>query len=208
MSAELSERVAGWESVRNALAEIHASRDGLEEFFSEMLDELSSLSTELAARGQQWESQRRQTAQDQHNHKTATTAGEQQLKQTLDEARQQQTLLEQERTVLEVELEAVRNRAAETAELLAEQKHQTTQQHTLWNRELKQMRCLLENISTRLAQTEAVASAGRSGPAEPAAAAAAAVDSLSMAADPALDSVMAQFEMLQKDLAKRRADNS
>ncbi|OHB70407.1 MAG: hypothetical protein A2V70_16705 [Planctomycetes bacterium RBG_13_63_9] len=117
---------------------------------------------------------------------------------------QQQSLLEQERRMLESELETVRNRAAEMAESLADQKRLSAQQQSQWADELKRMRRLLESMSVRLAEAEIAQSNARSEPRGPASGGS---DGhvASEEDDAALDSVVAQFEILQKDLARRRA---
>ena len=236
MSAQVSEHLVGWESVQNALVEIRANRGEFERFFSEVFDQLSTLSVELAERQQQWHSQRQRTeeeldrqksrveedraaltAQQEHARQTARDPSEQEiaaadenaglvkrLQEELDEARQERAQLEQDQTMLESELESVRNRAAETAELLAEQKRQAAAQQAQWAEELKRMRCLLETVCGRLAEREAAPSIRRAEPDEPVAVAAPG-KTVPVPADPALNSVMAQFQMLQRDVARRRA---
>ena len=75
-----------------------------------------------------------------------------------------------------------------------------SEERTEWTAELKRMRRTLETFTQR--QIE-LAQAGGSGQAAESAGAAKTA-STETANDPVLDSVMAQFEMLQKDLAKRR----
>jgi chromosome segregation ATPase len=123
------------------------------------------------------------------------------LEQKLTDLERQHVLLEQDRAVLEKELEGVRNHAADLAESLAEQKRQTAQQQTQGNQELQRMRALLETIARHSCVIEpASAAADPVVPlvAKPAIAAA-------TPADPVLGSVLAQFEMLQQDRARRRA---
>lgn len=120
----------------------------------------------------------------------AATAGDQDaaLTKLLEESRQEQA-------VLETELDAVRTRAAELAEALAEQKRQAEEQQAQWVDELRRQRSLLERLTRALAESPAPRSA------------APAPDGASrevQAADTALESVMAQFEMLQRDVARRR----
>jgi chromosome segregation ATPase len=135
------------------------------------------------------------------------TQSNDELEQRFRRLQQHQASLEQERTVLESELEAVRNRAAEMTELLAEQKQQAAAQRAEWAGELKRMRRLLEGISGHLADGGLPAAAHESDCRQPSAADVEAT-STPLDEDPILDSVAAQFEMLQKDLAKRRAAKS
>jgi len=117
---------------------------------------------------------------------------------------------DQERVVLESELDMVRNRAAEMAETLAQQQQQMADERQQWTQELKRMRRLLEILSSRgLEHTAAAeapcsrAAAGRT-PGKSADEAAAARQN----GDPVLGSVMAQFEMLQKDIVRRRKESA
>jgi chromosome segregation ATPase len=336
MSAELSEHLAGWQSVRSALTEVRAVHGEFRHFFSDVFDQLGAMLAELAGRKNQWEAEQRQAegelarkaarlqedraalaarrecdgqdaplsveasrqlerlledaeqqraeirdAQQQFRaelSRLADAAGGTQLAQVLEEIRQQraqlhnteeaaqqraeqlsevgtkladvhgqlvetrneiaqrwtqleacqtsadqaepdeelderfrqlqsrQALLEQERAVLESELEVVRNRAAEMAQLLGEQKQQATAQQAEWAKELKRMRRLLEGIAVRLVEDQRFEGALRPDSLQPAGAAAA--GPAAAGGDPVLDSVAAQFEMLQKDLAKRRAAKS
>lgn len=108
--------------------------------------------------------------------------------------------LQQERARLEAELEMVRNRAAEMSETLVQQKREIVQERAQWSEELKRMRHLLEahHAAASVAPRE-VAS-----PVAPAAESRPTSKPNGVESDPVLDSVMAQFEILQKDLARRR----
>jgi len=286
VSADLLENITGWGRVQNAVAEIRAGHGEFQGFFAGVLDELDSLSTELAERQQEWHRQRKQTenelrrqkelleeqraavaaqSQDtQHeNDRQASAALENghQVRQVLDEIRQERAELrdtqeavgnqlarlaavaaelaevqkerpaegttpvddgrheqllekarsqkikwEKERAVLEAELEAVRNRAAEMSESLVEQKRLAGQQQTEWNDELKRMRCVLEDVSRQVSQKEPPAGPVGAKPQPPPVPIPLAVEETPAThEDAALSSVMAQFEMLQRDLARRRA---
>ena len=87
-------------------------------------------------------------------------------------------------------------------ESLEEQKRQASQQQAQWVAELRQQRALLTTLASRL--TEQKLAAVQS-PASPRGAARSEGDGES---DPALASVMAQFEILQKDVARRRGATS
>lgn len=119
---------------------------------------------------------------------------------------------EQDRIALETELEVVRNRAAELLETLSEQRRQMAEERAHWSGELKRLRRLMEVLLDRQidAAPEYESGNGQSRPkvvgyeeqerSHPAAA--------SGAGDPVLDSVTAQFEVLQKDLSRRRRNNT
>ena len=131
MSIELSEHIAGWDAVRDALGKIHAWQADYERFFDGVCDRLGAMSAELAGHQTQW--------------------------------------------------------AAE-------------QQRNQWADELKCMRRLLEGISRTLIQ-QATANGE---PAQSHNRPNAPDDVEQDGEDPVLDTVMAQFEMLQKDLTRRR----
>jgi chromosome segregation ATPase len=109
-----------------------------------------------------------------------------------------------ERSVVELQLEVVRERAAELTERLEEQDRQFASERKRWQAEIGEMTRLL-TLSSRYAggaQVElpaaaAVATAPKASAAdEPAEAPA--------SANPVVDSVMAQFRAVQKEAAKRR----
>ncbi len=118
-----------------------------------------------------------------------------------DETRQQIHALEQECAVLETELETVRGRAAEMAETLAQQERQRGEERLQWGEELRRMRQLMEAMAQRDAQRQIEV---ESQPPSGALRGGATKGQGGEGADPVLSSVMAQFEMLQKDLARRR----
>ncbi len=124
----------------------------------------------------------------------------QRFAEELHRMEQERAAIEQERAVLERELEAVRSRAAELSEMLAGHQRQMAEERSQWSDELKRMRRLLEVMSQRQSAQQTAAEYRLAEPvaAAPAAAAPAA------SGDPVLGSVLAQFEILQRDLARRR----
>ncbi|MBN2581169.1 MAG: hypothetical protein JXB10_19465 [Pirellulales bacterium] len=127
------------------------------------------------------------------NALAATQQAAPQLDPTFEELQQRYAELQQERTLLESELENVRGRAAELTESLGEQKRAVVERQSHWDEELNHMRLLLENIARSQAEAE------RQSAQHWAAAAA-----QTPAADPVLGSVLAQFELIEKDCARRR----
>jgi chromosome segregation ATPase len=150
---------------------------------------------------QAWDGVRKALKELETRSESAQAGGvdQERLDQILDDARQQRTVWEQERAALEAELETVRNRSAELAETLAEQKRLSAQQQAEWSSELKRMRSLLEAISGQMVQDGSGPAVARSARGETVA---------GTAADPVLDSVMAQFAMLQQEVTQRRAARS
>ena len=112
-----------------------------------------------------------------------------QIVDILEHTRQQQAEWLQQRTVLEAELNAMRRRAAEQAEALGEQKRLAGQQQAELAGELKRMRSLLETLTGQV--RDAPLTTDESKKSRPA-------DSS------VLGSVLAQFEMLQRDITLRR----
>jgi chromosome segregation ATPase len=117
------------------------------------------------------------------------SAGDAQIADILEHTRQQQAEWLQQRAALEVELDALRRRTAEQVEALSEQKRLAGQQQAELAGELKRMRSLLEAMGSQV----------RGGPA-------AADESPKPQPDEnsVLGSVLAQFEMLQRDMNLRR----
>ncbi len=118
------------------------------------------------------------------------------IQEQLEQLEQERLAWVQERAVLETELDAVRTRAAELADALEDDRQRAASERKDWATELHQMRQLLQTLSDR----PPAAVNGSSVPVHTAPEPAEADDSQ----DPVLDSVMAQFEILQKDLARRR----
>ena len=137
--------------------------------------------------------------QEQASFRAAWEQSNTELKQQLVEVRHDRDSLQQERAMLEAELEAVRNRVAEMTEALAEQKREISEERVRWTDEIKRLRRILESLADRPVGHESIAPREAQAAHEPPAASVAACDP-----DPVLDSVMAQFEMLQRDLARRR----
>jgi chromosome segregation ATPase len=131
--------------------------------------------------------------------------------------------LEQDREALEEELEEVRNRAADLAKTVNEQKRQMADERAEWSSELRQMRRVLDKQASWIAQQSRQPGAYVPGPGETPIAPTMPAQTMSgqpaavspngypapapLAAnrDPVLGSVLTQFELLRKDLERRRA---
>lgn len=144
----------------------------------------------------------------------------------LEELRREQRTLEKshdevlrERDRLESELELVRTRACELQEVVAEQQDQLAQQHDDVSDELRQLKAVIENQLSSLnrksqpfervqPQQPAYSPSQTMTQPPPPVAANATTSSPEAAeappADPVMNSVMAQFARLQKDVAQRR----
>jgi hypothetical protein len=135
--------------------------------------------------------------------------------------------LERDRLALEEELENVRTRAVGMAQTISEQKRQMADEHAQWAAELRQLRRILDKQATWIAQQSesgsfqwVPGSYGVSG--TPIAHSANGMPPQNYplnirppeaehrhretagSADPVLGSVLSQFELLQKDVARRR----
>lgn len=113
----------------------------------------------------------------------------QQIAEILEHTRQQQTEWLQQRAVLEAELDAMHHRAAEQAEALSEQKRLAGQQQAELSGELKRMRSLLETLTGQVRGEQVATDESKKTP---------------PADSSVLGSVLAQFEMLQRDITLRR----
>jgi hypothetical protein len=134
------------------------------------------------------------------------------------------TELEHDREALEQELEEVRHRAADLAKTLTEQKRQTSEERAEWTAELRQLRRVLDKQASWIAQQPKQPSmfvggadaglAGQPGFTTPMASQPAAANANGNSAapapanrDPVLGSVLSQFELLRKDLERRRSQS-
>ena len=121
---------------------------------------------------------------------------DQEMQDRLGQIEQERSAWVQERAVLETELDAVRVRAAELADTLDEERQRASGERKDWAEELRQMRQVLQSLSEAKMTAVPNVAAPVAVPVEPA--------EQADVQDPVLDSVMAQFEILQKDLARRR----
>ena len=120
----------------------------------------------------------------------AHPASDPQIADIFAHARQQQAEWLQQRAALEAELEAMRRRAAEQTEALSEQKRLAGQQQAELAGELKRMRSLLEALGSHVRGEPAAAGGEAKAPPDD---------------NAVLGSVLAQFEMLQRDIHLRRS---
>lgn len=109
----------------------------------------------------------------------------------------------QEREALEAELELVRSQAAELHETVRQQQHEMVTQKTELGGELQQLRRLVEKQADLIA--DRAVEPGRETVTQTVAAA---PGNLALPNDPVVNSVMAQFAKLQKDVAQRRRRKS
>jgi len=173
--------------------------------------QLAKLTEELSeARGALAEARREIQRQREELDAVRSEAGrcepDRELEEKLRHAEKERAELERERVVLETELDSVRSRAAEMAETVAIQRRQLAEERAQWTAELKRMRRVLETLTQQRGEEDSACPWGERG-LEPQLVTDRPLETVSVGAgsgDPVLGSVMAQFEMLQKDLARRR----
>ena len=178
------------EQERAALRDAREAAQSQLERLAELSQELAASRTELAETRQEIQAQREAAEQDESQPRPGGD-----FQERFDQVIAERQELAEERAALETELELVRNQAAELAETIAAERKQSAEERGQGAAELKRMRRLLELIADRSAATPAPGEADARLSGEAAG---------ESSADPVLDSVMAQFEVLQKDLARRR----
>jgi predicted nuclease with TOPRIM domain len=114
--------------------------------------------------------------------------------------------LELERTSLELELDAVRARAAELEDAAEEEKRLATEQRAQWTGELRELRRGLERQAQILSQQDRAPASVRETSVVPQSGQH--TQEATAPADPVLDSVLAQFQMLQNDRIQRRQNET
>lgn len=209
LAAELLRRQQAWQAERRQAEDQFQKRAAaLDRQRAELAAELAETRDEFSRAREELRRQREEFGAG--GNEASPPQADPRLQEQLRRMEEERAVLDQQRVVLETELETVRNRAADMAETLAEQKRQMTDDRARRDAELKRMHRLMETLCQRQTQHHGVSEAHRpngqpqprqwSEPEQPVTAAAA-------PDDPVLDSVMAQFEMLQKDLARRRRNS-
>lgn len=110
--------------------------------------------------------------------------------------------VEQERAALETELDHIRKRAAEANTALAEHRRREAEERAEWSGELKQLRRALEKQSMLLVEQHENGAIGSNATRKTVPFRG--ESTATTIADPVVDSVMEQFESLQRDMIKRR----
>jgi hypothetical protein len=225
--------------LKQSLAELRAGHESYAQFVTDLFSDLETLHGRLLQAETQLALQRSQLAE---LHSPLAEENQQPSHENPEIDPELQTRvaeLESERQALEEELEQIRGRAVNMAEIIAGQKRQMTEEHSQWMGELRQLRRILDKQSKWIAlQSELGIATPAPGPAPhvgggfsaehntsedlPFDAPDESVDATSFAQqpvsqlveaapkalgnshDPVLGSVLSQFELLQKDVARRR----
>jgi chromosome segregation ATPase len=193
-----------WTPVRDTLAALRAGHESLDLFVGQLFSGLESMRERLDQHDRRIKEERKQLAADRKrlNDEQAELATKRSNPGDggAVEAGGRLAELEQERATLEDELETVRKRCEELAEALAEQKRHNAEERAEWTAEFRQLRKIVDK--------QAQPGSGERHRASPAAAAAASAKDAAAneraKGDPVLGSVVSQFQLLQKDAARRR----
>lgn len=193
-----------WEFLHKEFEEDRAELRETQQTVRQQIGQLKGVADDLAAARSEFQTVRGEIARHSDEltaarSQTAATSEEAEagIKEKIREMEQQKSLLEKERAVMEKELESVRSRAAEMAELNAEQRRLVAPLQSKWSEDLQQMRMMLESLTRQIEESK------RAIETSPAERPASGVGAVAMT-DPVLESVMAQFEVLQQDRFCRR----
>jgi chromosome segregation ATPase len=196
-----------WTPVRETLASLRSGHESLDLFVGQLFSSLESMRERLDQHDQRLKEERRQLADERQRVVAERALWDEQKRQLAGDAHgsngDRVVELEHERATLEDELETVRRRCEELADTVAEQKRQIAEERAEWTAEFRQLRKILDKQSQILAQRV------EHGPIPPLTVVPAApVDPGDGAIDPVLGSVVSQFQLLQKDAARRRAQHA
>ncbi len=218
-----------WDMLRQEFAEDREELRHAQQAVGQKIDRLSAVADDLAAARNEFQTVRGDLAR--HNEELTAVRTQMQaaaqeveisIKNKILDLDRQQSLLEKDRALMETGLESVGSRAAEMAELLGEHKRLAAAQQGNWAEELQQIRLMLDVLARHteehMRQTEEdklqvlqekrqAGEEKRQSEPSPAAKPPAGVAGVALS-DPVLESVLAQFEILQQDRHSRRSDSS
>lgn len=208
------------------LAALQEGTEKFEQFVDEVCNDMESMCLALEDQ-RQWYDRRCQQLAEEKEQLAASLAKSLESvpvpSGAIDPALQAKVVeLERERESLEQELEEVRTRAAELSKAMGEQKRQMAEERAELTAELRQLRRILDKQASWIAQQSRQPPAFVAGPVEagttlppgslptvPGQSAMAGANGYAVSPvasrDPVLGSVMTQFELLRKDLERRRA---
>ncbi len=218
---------ATFNPIQQSLAALHAGQESFAQFVVDLFGDLEAMQQKLLnvqaelceERGKLAEE--RQRFSEQNNKPPVGSETDESLQSKVAE-------LEQDRAALEEELEGVRARAVGMAQTLAEQKRQMAEEHAEWSAELRQLRRTLDKQASWISQHAEIGAAsygsgdpylpqtastngfaagtapGHNGRGHPTYFPNAASAPAPRLADPVVGSILSQFELLQKDVARRR----
>jgi chromosome segregation ATPase len=191
------------ELICQMVAELQQGRDALKEVIAAAEGQVSGWSQTGVELAKARDAFLRHANQARSGEPAAQAESRRALEEQVRRQAEDLSQVQQERATLERELEIVRHHAAELSETLSQQGRQMLEERERWSDELKRIRRVLENVAQRqLAQPAAEPRPAVAAVDVPTGAERTPADE--PAGDPVLDSVITQFETLQKDLARRR----
>lgn len=199
-----------WTPVRDTLAALRAGHESLDLFVAQLFSGLESMRERLDQHDRRIKEERRRIAEEREKLAAERAQWQAQKQHGASEAPDSRLLteLEQERGMLEEELETVRRRCEELAQTVADQKRQLTEERAEWTAEFRQLRKILDKQSQilveRVEQNQVAPLGVVAGPSDNVNGGAAQRGGV----DPVLGSVISQFQLLQKDAARRRQAKS
>jgi hypothetical protein len=207
-----------WTPVRETLSLLRSGQESIDLFVGQLFGELDRMRDRLEQQERKLREERDQLLEDRRAFEQQQAQSPAVGDASLGSDSVNVNEMERERVELETELEAVRQRCEELSATVAEQKRQLTDERAEWTAEFRQLRKILDKQSQLLAQRVETAP-GVAAPSPtitvPHLAAApapqpvaAGVPQHAGAVDPVLGSVMNQFQMLQKDAARRRQQHA
>jgi chromosome segregation ATPase len=217
MSTDLPLKLDGWDAVSESIDQFRAAREESGCFFAEWFGQVESLLTGLVREEARSSGQREQVRREWEQTSALRNEQERRLASAqaeLDAMRGERDAAKVERQLVEAELENVRHRVEQLAEMLEDQKRTAAAQESYWRGEFRRQCSIVERLTTQWTQpapstrVEEIAHPSQS----PAAATAASAppnvtpDKTSGEGE-ALESVRAQFELLQNDAARRRRES-
>jgi predicted nucleic acid-binding Zn-ribbon protein len=199
-----------WTPVRETLAALRAGHESLDLFVGQLFSGLEAMRERLDQHDRRIKEERKRIAEERERLSAERAQWEAQKRlsqETGSENASQVTEMAHERAMLEEELETVRHRCEELSKTVSEQKKQLTEERAEWTAEFRQLRKILDKQSQVLVERmeHNHTTPATSGPPSQQHAP---LEAHAATADPVLGSVISQFQLLQKDAARRRQAKS
>jgi septal ring factor EnvC (AmiA/AmiB activator) len=218
MSTVSPDAAAVYTPIKQTLASLRSNQEAFAGFVTEVFSDVSAMQKRLANLHHSLEQERTHVAAEREQLAKLREQLSTSNPREGTELQTKVTELEQERSTLEEELESVRSRAVGLETTLAEQKREMAEENARWSAELRQLRRTLDKQAAWITQqTENNANAWDDGsqPTQSVRGADQRTHPTSFptgapvrAADPVVGSILSQFEILQKDVARRREQAS
>jgi septal ring factor EnvC (AmiA/AmiB activator) len=204
---------AVYSPIKQTLASLRSNQEAFASFVAELFGDVSAMQKRLVDLHHSLERERAQVAAErerlakEREQLSATESHEDPALQT------KVAELEEERCTLEEELESVRSRAVDLEATLAAQKREMADENARWSAELRQLRRTLDKQAAWITQqTESNANLDEAsqprqsvrGPDQRTHPTSFPNGAAARTADPVVGSILSQFELLQKDVARRR----